>query len=56
LAGNFNEEPQNKPISKIMSPSFEDLYTLIFKGLPQPSQKKHPDFTTYKIRKEKGLK
>jgi endonuclease/exonuclease/phosphatase family metal-dependent hydrolase len=28
LGGDFNEEPQNKPISDIMESSFVDLYTL----------------------------
>lgn len=28
LGGDFNEEPQNKPICDIMESSFVDLYTL----------------------------
>ena len=57
LGGDFNEEPQNKPISDIMESTFLDLYTL--KKIQEKTLKKnqienYPAFTTFKFRDEEG--
>lgn len=57
LGGDFNEEPQNKPISDIMESSFVDLYTLKMiqeKTLKKNQIENYPAFTTFKFRNETG--
>jgi endonuclease/exonuclease/phosphatase family metal-dependent hydrolase len=57
LGGDFNEEPQNKPICDIMESSFVDLYTLKMiqeKTLKKNQIENYPAFTTYKYREATG--
>ena len=57
LAGDFNEEPQNKPIKDIMESSFIDIFTLHKlqeKILSKDQKDNYPAFTTHKFRDESG--
>ena len=57
LAGDFNEEPQNKPIKDIMESSFIDIFTLHKlqeKILSKDQKDNYPAFTTHKSRDESG--
>ena len=47
FGGDFNEEPQNPPISENMESKFIDLYQLAKPG-------HYPDFTTFKFREKEG--
>lgn len=57
IAGDYNEEPQNEPISKIMKENFVDLYTIKQKqeDVDQfTNGPEHPEFTTFKFRENEG--
>ena len=55
MAGDFNEESQNKAIQDVMETSFTDLYSLMpedpFEIL---DYQKYPKFTTFKYRDAEG--
>ena len=57
VGGDFNEEPQNKPIADIMESSFFDLYTLMKvqeRTLSKNHIENYPSFTTFKYRENQG--
>ena len=57
IGGDFNEEPQNKPIADIMESTFIDLHTLSKiqqKTLSKNIVENYPAFTTFKYRDAEG--
>ena len=56
MAGDFNEEPQNEPIT-LMKKSFIDLFSTINHNDTQinpPEGSEHPQLTTWKFRAKDG--
>ena len=59
IGGDFNEEPQNKPISDIMESNFIDFYTMVRiqqKTLSSNLIENYPQFTTFKYRDDTAIK
>ena len=53
VAGDFNEESHNPPISEVMKSKFIDLYTIKQQQIGEESEE-HPAMTTFKYRKKDG--
>jgi len=57
IGGDFNESPENEPISGVMEQSFTDLFTVMLRQedrLAEEQAKNYPAFTTFKYREESG--
>jgi len=58
MAGDFNEEPQNQPISEVMNSSFCDLYQMMQIQKREKDvftySELHPALTTFKYREKEG--
>ena len=66
IAGDFNEEPQNDPIAKVMASGFVDLHAVLAQTLSevqagegqneegQAEIARNPKFTTFKFREKEG--